>query len=112
MILSLRKGKEVNSAVGWDSRCEKEETGLGTGLLGDGGFTLAALTATTLYMLVVPISMLHVFQAGKYMLVWVEIRMMFPWSFRKWYVRVGSRSQSLLQPWELPLNPPLVGKCL
>lgn len=76
MILSLRKGKEVNSAVGWDSRCEKEETGLGTGLLGDGGFTLAALTATTLHMLMVPISMLHVFKASKYRLVWVEIRMM------------------------------------
>lgn len=105
MILSLRERK-VNSAARWDSRCEKEETGLGAGLPGDGGFTLAARRATALYVLVVTISTLHVFRAGKYMLVWVEIRMAFLWSFGKWCVRTGNRSQSLLQPWGASLKPP------
>lgn len=44
---------------------------------------------------------LQPFHAGKYMLVWVEARMTFPWSFRKLCFRT-----------ELPLSHPLFGMCL
>lgn len=64
----------------------REETGLVTGLLGEGRFTLAALTATPLSVLMAfpwKLACLQLFHAGKYTLVWAEVRMTFPWSFRK-----------------------------
>lgn len=71
----------------------REETGLVTGLLGEGRFTPAALTATTLYVLMAfpwKSACLQPFHAGKYMLVQAEVRMTFPWSFRKLCVRTES----------------------
>lgn len=64
----------------------REETGLVIGLLGEGRFTLAALTAPTPSVLMAfpwKWACLQPFHAGKYMLVWAEVRVAFPWPFRK-----------------------------
>lgn len=56
--------QEVNSAAEWKTRCEKGKNWTGKRLLGEGRFSLAALTATTLYVLMAfpwPSECLHPF---------------------------------------------------
>lgn len=93
MILSLRECRRQTQLRSGRASVRREETGLVTGLLGEGRFMVTSLTATTLSILMAfpwKSACLWPIDTGKYTLAWAEVRMTFLWSFRKLCVRTES----------------------